>query len=136
MATWNPVVSMRCLATSGSGGEDVPEFFCCVDGQHPKIFEVWTFGEDGVTREVHPIARVDVGAGFVGKFATNYLNTTWHRLPMFRRNDINGSVKWLGVPYYPSNDGPMPFDFSSSVQQICNKVPSTRNYFNSLSYLE
>ena len=28
----------------------------CVDGREPQIHEVWTFGENGVTREVHPIA--------------------------------------------------------------------------------
>ena len=36
-----------------------------VDGRDPQIHEVWTFGDDGVTQEVHPTTRVDVGAGFV-----------------------------------------------------------------------
>ena len=35
---------------------------CCVDRQQPEIHEVWTFGEDGFTPEVHPTARVDVVA--------------------------------------------------------------------------
>ena len=44
-----------------------------MDVREPQVREVWTFGEDGVTPKVHPTARVDVGAGFVVKFATNYL---------------------------------------------------------------
>ena len=56
---------------SGSGYEDRPEFIRCVDGRDPQIHEVWTFGEDVVTCEVHSIARVDVGAGFVGELLTN-----------------------------------------------------------------
>ena len=65
MATWEPVVSVRHRSNSGSGGEDGQEFICCVNGRQPEIHEVWIFGEDGVTHEVHPTARVDVGAGFV-----------------------------------------------------------------------
>ena len=50
--------------------------------------------------------RVDVGAGFVGEFSNNYLTTSWQRVPMFGRNSINGSVKWLGVIELLRNDGP------------------------------
>ena len=75
-----------------------------MDRQEPQIHEVWTFSEDGVTREVHPKARVDVSARFVGEFATGYLNPSWHRITMFGVNYINGSVKWLGVL---TSSGPM-----------------------------
>ena len=51
----------------GRGDEDIPECICCVDGQQPEIHEVWTFGEGGVAPEVHPTARIDIGA-FVGEF--------------------------------------------------------------------
>ena len=50
------------------------------------------------TREVHPTARIDVGAGFVGEFATNYLTPSWRMIPMLGVNSINGSVQWLEVP--------------------------------------
>ena len=69
-----------------------------MDGRDPQIHEVWNFGEDGVTPEVHSTAQVDVGARFVGKFATNYLTENGRRIPMFGVNSINGSVQWLGVP--------------------------------------
>ena len=77
MATQEPVGSMHRRANSGSGEEDGPEFIRCVDRQQPQIHEVWTFTEDGVTREIHPTAGVDVGAGFVGEFATDCSTPIW-----------------------------------------------------------
>ena len=64
------------------------------------------FAEDGFTHEVHLIARVDVGSGFVGKFATDYLVPSWRKVPMFGINSINESLKWLGVPDFLRNYGP------------------------------
>ena len=58
-------------------------------------------------REVHPTARVDVRARFVGEFSTNYLTPSWRRIPMFGVNSINGSIQWLGVPAPLRTDGPL-----------------------------
>ena len=55
------------------GDADRSKFIRCVDGHKPKVNEVWILGEDGLTHEVHPTAQVDVDAGVVCKFATNYL---------------------------------------------------------------
>ena len=49
--------------------------------------------------------RVDVGTGFVGELATNYLTTSWLRIPIFGVNSINESVQWLGVPSLLRTDG-------------------------------
>ena len=72
----------------------------------PQIHEVWTFSEDSVTREVHLATQEDVRSGFVREFATNYLTPSWHRVPVFGRNPINGRVKWLGVPDFLMTNGP------------------------------
>ena len=104
MDTGEPVWSMHCRASSVRGGKDVPKFIRCVEGRQPKINEVCTFGENGVTLKVHPTSRVDVSAGFVGNFATNFLTPTWRRIPMFGRSYIDGSVKWLRVPNFLRND--------------------------------
>ena len=69
-----------------------------MDGRKTQVHEVWTFSEDGVTPEVYPTARVEVGAGSVGGFATNYLTADGRMIPMFRVNSINRSTQWLGVP--------------------------------------
>ena len=48
--------------------------------------------------EVHPTARVNVSV-FIGDcFATEYLTENRRRVLMFRRNFINGSFEWMGVP--------------------------------------
>ena len=106
MAMWEPVGSMRCRSNSGSGGEDGRKIIYCVDGRQPGIHEVWTSAEDSVTHEVHLTARVDAGAESVGLFSTDYLTTTWRRVPMFGKNSINGSVNWLIVPDFLRNYGP------------------------------
>ena len=100
-----PVGAIRRLSDSGSGYEDGPEFIQCADGLEPQINEVLTFGKDDITREVHPTARADVSAGFVGEFSTNFLTPNWHRIPMFRVNSINISVQRLGVPAPLKTDG-------------------------------
>ena len=56
-----------------SRDNDELHYIWCVGGRQPKIYEVWTFGEDGITPKVIPFACVDVRA-FVGdRFVTNYL---------------------------------------------------------------
>ena len=62
MARRGPFGAIRRPSNSGSGDKDGPQFFRCVDRQQPKIYEVWSFGEDGVTHKVHLITRVDIGA--------------------------------------------------------------------------
>ena len=64
------------------------------------------FSEDGVTREVHPTAHVNGSAVFVGEFSTDYFTPSWCWVPMLRRNYINGSVEWFGVPDFLRNDAP------------------------------
>ena len=76
------------------------------DGLQPKIHEVWTLSEDSVTREVHMTAHIDGRTGFIGGFETKYLTPSWHRIPKFGVNSINGSVEWLGFPNFLSTNGP------------------------------
>ena len=73
LARQEAVGSIRQPSDYGSGEKYRPEFIYCVDGQQPKIHEVLTFREDGVTPEVHPTARVYVGDFVGGCFATDYL---------------------------------------------------------------
>ena len=92
MARQDLVGSINIPSNSGSGDAEGPDSIRCLDGRDPQIHEVWTFGEDSVTREVHPTAQVNNGSGFVGEFATNYLTESWSRVSTFGRNSINGSV--------------------------------------------
>ena len=83
MDVWEPVGDNLWRSNSGCGDEDWPEFIWCVDVREPQFHEVWTLGEDSVTPECHPTERVDIGAGFVGEFLTNYLTGYGFRIPMF-----------------------------------------------------
>ena len=101
-----PVRALFRPSDSGCGYDDGLQFIHCVDKRQPEIHEVWTFGEDGVTPEVHLTARADVVA-FVGDYFSTYsLAPTWRRVPMFGRKSINGSIEWLGVSVFLRNDGP------------------------------
>ena len=98
MTRQEPVGSISRPSDYGSGDAEVPEFIRCEEGREPQIHEVWDFGEDGVTREIHPTAQVDVSAGVFGEFATNCLTESWRRIPIFGRIFINGNVEYLGIP--------------------------------------
>ena len=106
MARREPVGFIGRPSYSFSGDAKEAKFIQCVDDQDPHNHEVWDFGDDGVTCELHPIAQVDVGAGIVREFATNYLTESGRRIPIFGRIYINGSVEWLGVPDFYRSDGP------------------------------
>ena len=71
MAMRYPVGSIRQNYDSGSAGWRRTRVHLCVDRREPQIHKVWTFGEDRVSREVHPTSRADIGAEFVVEFATN-----------------------------------------------------------------
>ena len=88
MSKLEPVGAIFRTSNSGCEDDDGTQFIRCVDGQQLKIHEVWVFGEDGVTPEVHPSAHIDVIA-FVGDyFATYYLITTWIAVPMLAGNRL------------------------------------------------
>ena len=61
------VGAINQTSDSGSGDDYGLDFIRSVGGRQPIIHKVWIFGDDGITTEVHPTARVDVG-NFVGSF--------------------------------------------------------------------
>ena len=73
MAGQEPVGSIYRPSDSSSRDSEGPEFIQYLDGREHQIHEFWTFSEDGVTREVHLEAQVDVSAEFVGELSTNHL---------------------------------------------------------------
>ena len=73
MSMPDPVGATHWPSDSSCGDADISKCIRCVDGRNPEVNEVWVLGEDGVTPEFHPTAQVDVDAGVVCKFATNYL---------------------------------------------------------------
>ena len=76
-----------------------------MDGREPQIHEVWDFGDNGVTREVHPTSQVDAGARVFGEFSYDYITESVCRIPIIGRISINGSVEWLGFPGFHRTGG-------------------------------
>ena len=65
-----------------------------MDGREPQIHKVWDFGSDGITCEVCPKARLDVGAGVVGELLSDYLTESRRRVPILGQISINGSSEY------------------------------------------
>ena len=77
-----------------------------MDGREPQIHKVWDFGSDGITCEVCPKARLDVGAGVVGELLSDYLTESRRRVPILGQISINGSAEYLGIPDFHRTGGP------------------------------
>ena len=67
-------------------------------GREPQIHKLWIFSEDGITCEVHPLARITVGDFSRDCFHTNYATEIGRRVAIYVRKFINGSVDCLGIP--------------------------------------
>ena len=58
--------TIRRTLDSCNGDTDTTVLTQCVDGRYPQINELWCLGLNGIFREVHFTARVDILAGTVG----------------------------------------------------------------------
>ena len=61
---------------------------------------MWCLGSDKITCKIHPTEQIEVGAGTMGEFRTNYL-----RILIIGQLFINVSVQSLGIPYFVRNVG-------------------------------
>ena len=102
----DPVGATCWSSDSGCGFAHRSKSIHCVDGHKPEVNEVWNLGEDSVTPKVHCIAKVDINAGFVCKFSTNYLTENGFKTSIFFKNSINGIFEFLGVPDPLRTNGP------------------------------
>ena len=58
---------------------------------------MWCLGLDRIRREVHLTARVEVTAGIVGEFGTNYPSKDGRRIDIIGKISVNDSVQLLGL---------------------------------------
>ena len=89
---------IRQPSDSGSGGTKCIELIWCVDNRYPQIHEIRFLGSNGVIREVHLTAQIDVDADTVRQFLTPYFAENGRRIPIIGQISINGSVELLGSP--------------------------------------
>ena len=64
------------------------------------MHEVWSLGSNSVTSELHTKEQVDIGAGTVRQFLTDYLTKNGNRIVILGQISINGSVEFLGILIY------------------------------------
>ena len=100
MIQHRPMVHISRPSDSGSEGAKDTEFIRCIDVWEPQIHNLWCLRLGNITRKVHPTARVEVGAGTVGEFTTNYLSENGRRILIIRQTSINRSVQLLGIPEF------------------------------------
>ena len=89
------MVSIRRPSNPGSGGTKDTKFIRRVDVQDPQIHKLWCLGLDNITRKVHPTVLVEVVAGTVGEFMTNYLAENVHIISIIGKLYINSSIQFL-----------------------------------------
>ena len=58
--------------------------------------ELWSHGLDGISRDVHPTAQVDIPTGTVREFITEYLTPDGRQNIIIGQSSVNGSVKVTG----------------------------------------
>ena len=121
--------SIRRPYYSVSGGTDDIDFIQCVDGREPQLHEMWCLGLDNVTRKIHLTAQVDIGAGTMGEFTTNCLAENGRIIPIIGKLSINGSVQFLGIPYFVINCG---LSFIENLQ--ASNVPTGWGHANTTNH--
>ena len=89
----------------GIGSTEANNFIQCVDDQEPQIHELWCLVLDKIICEVHPTAQVEVTAGTVGEFETDYLAENGRRIQIIGQISVNDSVQFLGVPNQGGGSG-------------------------------
>ena len=60
--------------------------------------ELWYHGLYGISRDVHPTARVKITPGTDGKFIMEYLTTDGWRIRIIGQSYVNVSVQFTGIP--------------------------------------
>ena len=83
---------------SSSGDPDPSIFIQCVNGREPMVDELWFHGLDGLSRDVHPTARVELPTGDVREFIIDYLTPDRRRNIIIGKCSVNGSLQFTGFP--------------------------------------
>ena len=93
-----PMGSIRRPLDSGDGSNEDTAIIKCVDGREPHIHELWFLGLENITHKLHPTVQVEVAAGTVGEFVTDYLSENERRIQIIGKFSVNYSVQILGAP--------------------------------------
>ena len=82
---------------SGSRALYLIVFILFANGRDTMACELWSHGLDGISRNVHPTAQVDIPTGTVVKFITDYMTTYGRRNRIIGQYSFNGGVQFTGI---------------------------------------
>ena len=82
---------------SGIVASDTGSFIQWVDSREPMIHKMVWHGIDRICCEFHPTSRIEIPAGTVGEFFTEYLSENGQRNWIFGVLSINGSVQLIRI---------------------------------------
>ena len=68
-----------------------------VDDLKPYIHALWCMGFNGIIHEAHTTARVEVTAGTVREFMTDYLSENGGQIKIVGQLSVNNSAKCLSL---------------------------------------
>ena len=99
---------------SGSGDPDPGAFLQCVNGREPMVHKFWCHRVDRLCREVFPTARIDIPAGTIIEFVTEYLSADGRCNRIIGELSINESLQSIrlseiwgsGLPYIFNHRAP------------------------------
>ena len=72
--------SIRKPSDSGSRITEATALIQCFYGIEPHTHDLWYLGLDGISRKFCTTSQVDVTAGTIGEFVTNYLSENRYRI--------------------------------------------------------
>ena len=93
----SPMGTIYRPSYSGSGGTEATAFIQCINGREPQIHELWCLCLDRICRKVHSTAYVEVPAGTIRYFVTDYIAKNGRQIPIIGQLSVNGSVQFLGL---------------------------------------
>ena len=91
------MVTIHRPSDFGIGGTEATAFIQYINGHETHIHELSCLGLDGLSQKVHPTAHVEVPAGTVGDFVTNYLDENGCQIKIIGQLSVNDSVQFLGL---------------------------------------
>ena len=94
-----PVGSIQRPSYSTGIEDPYPIFFIqCINIICHMANELWYHGSYGLSRDVHPTARVEIPTGADSEFITEYLTNDGRYIRIICQYSVNRSVQVTGIP--------------------------------------
>ena len=113
---------------SGSAGTDITTFIQCINSREPQINKLWFLGFDRIFPEVHPTAHIEIPAGILGEFVTDYISENGRWIAIIVQLFVNDSVQFLVLSEQAWGSG-FPY-IANLLDQVDTTVWDSSNNYN------